>query len=59
MAHQGLNFIVANLLRWMGEEEAFWTVVQVVEVLQPKDYYTNMVSERQLCPLLSHMSCGV
>ena len=42
-APQGLNFVAANLLRWLGEEEAFWTLLQIVEVLQPRDYYTNMV----------------
>jgi hypothetical protein len=30
----------------MGEEEAFWTLVQIVEVFQPKGYYVNMVSGR-------------
>ncbi len=44
-AEQGLNFVVANLLRWLGEEEAFWTLIQIVEVLQPRDYYTNMVRQ--------------
>ncbi len=47
---QGLNFIVGNLLRWMGEEEAFWVVVQVVEVIQPKLYYQNMVGTRWSIP---------
>jgi hypothetical protein len=43
---QGLNFVAANLLRWMGEEEAFWTLLQIVEVFQPPEYYTNMVCVR-------------
>lgn len=40
---QGLNFIVAHLLRWLGEEEAFWVLVQVIETLQPDKYYSLMV----------------
>jgi hypothetical protein len=40
---QGFNFIAARLLSVMPEEEAFWTLVQVVEVIFPLDYYSNLI----------------
>lgn len=40
---QGFNFIAARLLMAMPEEEAFWTLVQIVEVILPLDYYSNLV----------------
>jgi hypothetical protein len=27
----------------MEEEEAFWTIVQIVEVILPIDYYCNLL----------------
>lgn len=36
---QGWNSIVARLLIVMNEEEAFWMLVQIMEVYLPLDYY--------------------
>ena len=40
---QGMNFIAARLLYCMKEEEAFWTMTQIVECYLPLDYYSNMI----------------
>ena len=40
---QGMNFIAARLLVCMSEEEAFWTLNQIIEKYLPLDYYSNMV----------------
>ena len=40
---QGVNFIAARLLACMTEEEAFWTLCQIIECYLPLDYYSNMV----------------
>lgn len=40
---QGMNFIAARLLNCMREEEAFWTLTQIVEQYLPLDYYSNMI----------------
>ena len=40
---QGMNFIAANLLDCMPEEEAFWTLCQVIEQYLPLEYYSNML----------------
>ncbi len=40
---QGMNYLVAHLLRYIGEEEAFWTLCSLVEYILPLDYYTAMV----------------
>lgn len=40
---QGLNFIVAHLLRHMNEEEAFWTLCCLIETILPLDYYSVMI----------------
>jgi hypothetical protein len=34
---------VARLLQVMPEEEAFWSLTQIVEVLLPLDYYPNLL----------------
>lgn len=38
-----MNFIVARLLQYLTEEEAFWTLTQLIEAILPIDYYSNMV----------------
>jgi hypothetical protein len=38
-----MNFIAARLLYCMKEEEAFWTMTQIVECYLPLDYYSNMI----------------
>ncbi len=40
---QGLNYIVAHLLRYMNEEEAFWTLCSLIETILPIDYYASML----------------
>jgi hypothetical protein len=40
---QGMNFIVGRLLRFMNEEEAFWTLTMLLESILPIDYYSNMI----------------
>ncbi len=40
---QGLNFIVAHLLRHLSEEEAFWTLCYLIETILPIDYYCAMI----------------
>lgn len=40
---QGMNFIVGRLLRYMNEEESFWTLAMIIETILPPDYYCNMV----------------
>ncbi len=40
---QGLNFIVAQLLRHLDEEEAFWVLCSLIECILPLDYYTAMI----------------
>jgi hypothetical protein len=38
-----MNFIVGRLLRFMNEEESFWTLAMIIETILPTDYYSNMV----------------
>lgn len=40
---QGWNSIAARLLLVMPEEEAFWCLTQIVEVILPLDYYSNLL----------------
>jgi len=40
---QGFNFVVAHLLRHMGEEEAFWVFCCIIENVLPLDYFTYML----------------
>ncbi|XP_049851685.1 TBC1 domain family member 8B-like isoform X2 [Schistocerca gregaria] len=39
---QGMNIIAATLLLYMSEEEAFWTLVSIVEEITP-DYYDKQL----------------
>ena len=36
-----MNFIASQLLLCMTEEEAFWTLCQVIEVYFPLDYFAG------------------
>ena len=38
-----MNFIGANLLECMDEEDAFWTLTQIIENYLPLEYYSNML----------------
>uniref|UniRef100_H3HC63 Rab-GAP TBC domain-containing protein n=1 Tax=Phytophthora ramorum TaxID=164328 RepID=H3HC63_PHYRM len=40
---QGLNYIVARSLHYLGEEEAFYLLIAIIRLV-PDDYYTTMVS---------------
>jgi hypothetical protein len=40
---QGMNFLTARLLTCMKEEEAFWTLVQIIEQFLPLDNFSNLV----------------
>lgn len=40
---QGLNYVAAHLLRYMDEEEAFWTFAAIIERVLPLDHYLCMV----------------
>lgn len=39
---QGLNYIVARMLQFLSEEEAFYLLIKMI-ALVPEDYYTTMV----------------
>eukprot|EP01117_Protostelium_nocturnum_P009137 TRINITY_DN3271_c0_g1_i7.p1 TRINITY_DN3271_c0_g1~~TRINITY_DN3271_c0_g1_i7.p1 ORF type:complete len:664 (-),score=127.94 TRINITY_DN3271_c0_g1_i7:244-2235(-) len=43
---QAMNFIVAGLLIFMGEEEAFWLLASVVERLLPDYFNENVTGSR-------------
>lgn len=38
-----MNFIVGRLLKYMNDEECFWTLAMIIETMLPIDYYSNMV----------------
>ena len=38
-----MNFIVGRLIKYMNEEEAFWTTAMLLETILPIDYYSNMI----------------
>ncbi|CAI5723031.1 unnamed protein product [Peronospora effusa] len=39
---QGLNYIVARILHFLGEEEAFYLLIAIIRLV-PDDYYTTML----------------
>jgi len=41
MLFQGFNRIAAIALLFMNEEDAFWTLVYIVEHLMPPEYYSR------------------
>lgn len=54
---QSMNFVVALLLLFMHEEDAFWTLVTIIQRLLPNDYYQSMFGVRvdiqTFCSLLA------
>nr|CAB3266837.1 TBC1 domain family member 2B-like [Phallusia mammillata] len=44
---QGLNRIAAVALLYLCEEEAFWCVVAVAEIIMPQDYYSHTLTASQ------------
>jgi len=40
---QGFNFIGAQLIKTLNEEEAFWVLTQILESYLPLDFYDMMV----------------
>ena len=55
---QGMNFVTAILLKHLTEEQAFWTLCQIVEAILQPDYYTMMtgviVDQKCFDELLEH-----
>uniref|UniRef100_A0A8D0HBW1 TBC1 domain family member 2B n=1 Tax=Sphenodon punctatus TaxID=8508 RepID=A0A8D0HBW1_SPHPU len=45
---QGLNRLVAIALLYLEQEDAFWCLVAIVEVLTPRDYYTKTLLGSQV-----------
>jgi hypothetical protein len=43
-----LNRIVAILLLFLSEEDAFWGLVYIVEKLMPSDYYGHQLTDAQV-----------
>jgi hypothetical protein len=43
-----LNRIVAILLLFLSEEDAFWGLVYIVEKLMPSDYYGQQLTGAQI-----------
>ncbi|XP_067047173.1 TBC1 domain family member 2B-like isoform X1 [Acropora muricata] len=44
---QGLNRLVAIALLYLTQEESFWCLVAIVEILMPKDYYSKTLMASQ------------
>ena len=38
-----MNFIVGNFVRYLDEEQAFWTFVSMTETILPIDYYADLL----------------
>uniref|UniRef100_A0A8C5M0K0 TBC1 domain family member 2B n=1 Tax=Leptobrachium leishanense TaxID=445787 RepID=A0A8C5M0K0_9ANUR len=45
---QGLNRLAAIALLYLDQEDAFWCLVAIVEVLMPRDYYTKTLLGSQV-----------
>lgn len=58
---QGLNSIVVNLLYYLSEEESFWVLCQIVDILLPSDYYTTLIgalTNQKVLGCLLYNSCN-
>jgi len=55
---QGLNRLVAILLLFLAEEDAFWGLVAIVESLMPAQYYdrTMMAAHADQVGPLCHLN---
>lgn len=51
---QGMNMIAATLLLVLREEDAFWTLVAIVERLMPRQYFTNDLLTSRADQLVLH-----
>ena len=45
---QGFNRIAAIALLFMNEEDAFWALVYIVEVVMPQNYYSKQMVGAQV-----------
>ncbi|XP_004553175.1 TBC1 domain family member 2B [Maylandia zebra] len=45
---QGLNRLAAIALLYLDQEDAFWTLIAIVEVFMPRDYYTKTLLGSQV-----------
>ncbi|KAM9376475.1 TBC1 domain family member 2B [Pholidichthys leucotaenia] len=45
---QGLNRLAAIALLYLEQEDAFWTLIAIVEVFMPRDYYTKTLLGSQV-----------
>jgi hypothetical protein len=50
-----LNRIVAILLLFLPEEDAFWGLVYIVEKLMPSDYYGQQLTGAQIDQVSARM----
>ena len=52
---QGFNRMAAIALLFLDEEDAFWCLVYIVEVLMPDSYYTKQMVGAQVDQVNSHL----
>lgn len=45
---QGLNRLAAIALLYLDQEDAFWTLIAIIEVFMPRDYYTKTLLGSQV-----------
>ncbi|XP_054475143.1 TBC1 domain family member 2B [Anoplopoma fimbria] len=45
---QGLNRLAAIALLYLDQEDAFWSLIAIVEVFMPRDYYTKTLMGSQV-----------